>query len=89
MSRQACKERPQAEAKPTSSSTAGRLRQPSIDAEPTRNPVFDAIGRGLMRLGEKVKPPASIRVGSEVRSKPVVQADSRPPTRSSRGVGPR
>lgn len=34
----------------------GRLRQPSIDAEPTRNPIFDAIGRGLMRLGEKVKP---------------------------------
>ena len=33
-----------------------RLRQPSIDAEPRRNPVFDAIGRGLMRLGEKVKP---------------------------------
>lgn len=33
-----------------------RLRQPSIDAEPNRNPVFDAIGRGLMRLGEKVKP---------------------------------
>ena len=34
----------------------GRLRQPSIDSEPTRNPVFDAIGRGLMRLGEKIKP---------------------------------
>jgi hypothetical protein len=32
----------------------GRLRQPSIDAEPSRNPVFDAIGRGLMRLGQKV-----------------------------------
>jgi len=33
-----------------------RLRHPSIDAEPARNPVFDAIGRGLMRLGQKVKP---------------------------------
>jgi hypothetical protein len=31
-----------------------RLRQPSIDAEPARNPVFDAIGRGLMRLGQKI-----------------------------------
>jgi hypothetical protein len=35
----------------------GRLRQPSIDSEPARNPVFDAIGRGLMRLGQKVNPP--------------------------------
>jgi hypothetical protein len=33
-----------------------RLRQPSIDAEPPRNPVFDAIGRGLMTLGQKVAP---------------------------------
>ncbi|HLE94787.1 MAG TPA: hypothetical protein VI689_00300 [Acidimicrobiia bacterium] len=32
----------------------GRLRQHSIDAEPARNPVFDAIGRGLMTLGQKV-----------------------------------
>jgi hypothetical protein len=31
-----------------------RLRQPSIDAEPPRNPIFDAIGRGLMTLGQKV-----------------------------------
>jgi hypothetical protein len=34
----------------------GRLRQPSIDAEPPRNPVFDAIGKGLMTLGQKVSP---------------------------------
>jgi len=33
----------------------GRLRQHSIDAEPARNPVFDAIGRGLMTLGQKVR----------------------------------
>jgi len=33
-----------------------RLRQPSIDAEPPRNPVFDAIGRGLMTLGQRVTP---------------------------------
>lgn len=31
-----------------------RLREPSIDAEPPRNPVIDAIGNGLMTLGEKV-----------------------------------
>jgi hypothetical protein len=31
-----------------------RLRQPSIDAEPPRNPIFDAIGRGLMTLGQRV-----------------------------------
>jgi hypothetical protein len=31
-----------------------RLRQPAIDAQPPRNPVFDAIGRGLIALGEKV-----------------------------------
>ncbi len=30
-----------------------RLRQPAIDAEPPRNPVFDAIGRGLMTLGQR------------------------------------
>jgi hypothetical protein len=34
-----------------------RLREPSLDAEPSRNPVFDAIGRGLMTLGQKVAPP--------------------------------
>lgn len=38
----------------------GRLRQPSIDTEPPRNSVFDAIGRGLMRLGQKVDPPGFI-----------------------------
>ncbi len=32
----------------------GRLRQPSIDAEPPRHPVIDAIGNGLMTLGQKV-----------------------------------
>lgn len=32
----------------------GRLRQHSTDAEPARNLVFDAIGRGLMNLGERV-----------------------------------
>ncbi|MDP9494492.1 MAG: hypothetical protein M3P87_04555 [Actinomycetota bacterium] len=32
----------------------GRLRQPSIDAEPARHPVIDAIGNGLMTLGQKV-----------------------------------
>lgn len=31
-----------------------RLRQPSIDAELPRNPVFDAIGKGLVTLGQKV-----------------------------------
>ena len=33
-----------------------RLRKPSIDAEPPRNPIFDAIGAGLMTLGRKVSP---------------------------------
>lgn len=34
----------------------GRIRQLSTDAEPPRNLVFDAIGRGLMTLGQKASP---------------------------------
>jgi hypothetical protein len=33
----------------------GRPRQHSIDAEPARYPVFEAIGRGLLTLGQKVR----------------------------------
>jgi hypothetical protein len=38
-----------------------RLRNPKIDAEPTRSP-FDAVARGLVSIGDRLRAPQSLRV---------------------------
>ena len=41
--------------------TRDRLRNPTIDAEPTRSP-FDAVARGLVSIGDRFRAPQTLRV---------------------------
>lgn len=41
--------------------TRDRLRNPNIDAEPTRSP-FDAVARGLVSIGDRLRAPQTLRV---------------------------
>jgi hypothetical protein len=38
-----------------------RLRNPRLDAEPSRSP-FDSLARGLVAIGDRLRAPQSLRV---------------------------